>query len=144
MSIGMMGLGEARRRQEAAKRRGEKYKVSDEVRAARVAVLQAQEEKAAAVQAARDAERQARPDAVRAALQHVPDAELFEFQRIAGQLDGRRLAEIVADVMQQRRRKAYVAPVESAEPVAETGTTATEQAAEAPPAAKASSTGRTR
>jgi len=129
MSIGM-NLGEARRRQEAAKRRGEKFKVPDDVRAVRAALLQANEEKAAAVQVALDAERQARPDAVRAALQHVPDAELFEFQRIAGQLDGRRLAETVADVMQQRRRTKYVPP--------------SQEAQEPAPAPKASSSSRTR
>ena len=129
MSMGM-NLGEARRRQEAAKRRGEKYKVSDDVRAARAALLQAKDEKAAQDQAARDAERQARPDAVRAVLQYAPDAELFEFQRIAGQLDGRRLAEIVADVLQQRRRTKYVAPAQEAQ--------------EAAPAPKVSSSGRTR
>lgn len=125
-------LGEARRRQEAAKRRGEKFKVPDEVRAARAALLQAKEDRAAEEQAARDAERQARPDAVRAVLAHASNDELFEFQRAAGQLDGRRLAGIVADVLQERRRTTYVAPAAMVE-------TAPELAAESAPVAKASS-----
>ncbi|MGU3419540.1 hypothetical protein [Methylobacterium sp. D54C] len=134
MSNAMMGmnLGEARRRQEAAKKRGERFKVSDDVRAARAALLQAKEEAATAAQAARDTERQARPDAVRAVLQHASIDELFEFQRAAGQLDGRRLAGIVADVLQERRRTTYVAPAAMVE-------TAPELAAESPPVAKASS-----
>lgn len=123
-------LGEARRRQEAAKKRGERFKVSDDVRAARVALLDRQEALAAERQAAAAAEKQARPDAVRAVLQHAPDADLFEFQRVAGQLDGRRLAEIVADVLQQRRRTKYVPP--------------SQEAQEAAPAPKASSSSRTR
>lgn len=123
-------LGEARRRQEAAKKRGERFKVSDEVRERRAALLDRQEALAAERQAAAAAEKQARPDAVRAVLQYAPDAELFEFQRIAGQLDGRRLAEIAADVLQQRRHTKYVAPAQEAQ--------------EAAPAPKASSSSRTR
>lgn len=123
-------LGEARRRQEAAKKRGERFKVADDVRAARVAVLERQEAIAAERQAAVEAEKQARPDAVRAVLQHAPDTDLFEFQRVAGQLDGRRLAEIVADVLQQRRRTKYVLP--------------SQEAQETAPAPKASSSSRAR
>lgn len=127
-------LGEARRRQEAAKKRGERFKVSDDVRAARAAVLERQEAVAAERQAAVAAERQARPDAVRAILQHAPDTDLFEFQRVAGQLDGRRLAEIVADVLQQRRRTAYrPAPQEAQEAAAAARASSASRSAERRP-----------
>lgn len=126
----IMTLGEARRREEAAKKRGERYQVSDEVRAQRAALLDAREAAMAEQQAEAEVQQRARPDAVRAVLQHASLDELGEFQRVAGQLDGRRLVDIVADVIRQRQRTAYVPPSQKAQ--------------EALPARKVSSSGRTR
>ena len=102
MTADVMTLGEARRRQEAAKKRGEKNQVPADVRAIRAAALAARDEQTAAVQAAVDAERQARPDAVRAILAHASVDELAEFTRVVGQMDGRRLAEIAGEALRQR------------------------------------------
>lgn len=99
-----MNLGEARRRQARAKERRDRMNVDPDVRAARAALLEAREAAMAHDQAAVEAEQQARPDAVRAALAHASLDELAELQRVAGQLDGRRLAEIVGDMIRQRQR----------------------------------------
>ncbi|MGC5781760.1 hypothetical protein [Methylobacterium sp. NFXW15] len=137
-----MNLGEARRRQEAAKRRGERFKVSDDVRAVRAAIMEKRNAIHDQRQAEARAELEARPDAVRAILAHASIDELAEFQRVAGQLDGRRLADIVADVLRQRQRTSYVAQPEPT-PV-EQAATAPETAQEAAPASKASTPRRTR
>lgn len=99
-----MNLGEARRREARAKERRERNQVSPEVRAARAAIIEAREAVLAEQQATAKAEQQARPDAVRTVLAHASLDELAELQRVAGQLDGRRLADIVGDVLRQRQR----------------------------------------
>lgn len=96
--------GEARRRQAKAKERRERMNVGPEVRAARAAILERREASLAGQEAVAKADQQARPDAVRAALASASVDELTELQRVAGQLDGRRLAEIVGDMLRQRQR----------------------------------------
>lgn len=124
----LMGQGEMRRRQEAAKRRGERFRVSDETRAARAAVQDRREALHVQRQAEAKAERETSPDALRAVLSRGTVDELAEITRMIGRLDGRRLQEIANEVLRERSRTGYVPDDE-----------ATQKPAEAPPVERASS-----
>ncbi|MGE8130007.1 hypothetical protein ACQKQD_23785 [Methylobacterium sp. NPDC080182] len=129
----MMGLGEMRRREQAAKARGEKFKSTPEKRAALAAILEKREALMAEQQTAEKAKVEASPDALRAVLSRGTVDELAEIARMIGRLDGRRMQDIVNEVFRERSRTGYVPDDE-----------ASQKPAEAPPAAKASSSSRTR
>lgn len=107
---GVTTLGEARRRQEAAKHRGERFKVSGDVRAARVAMLEAREAKATEAEAQAKAEQEAAPTTLQAVLNRATLEELSEISRMISRLDGRRLQTLVDDVFRAKSRERITAP----------------------------------
>lgn len=128
-----LNLGEARRREARAKERKERNQASPEARAARAALLERREALMAEQQTAEKAKVEASPDALRAVLSRGTVDELAEIARMIGRLDGRRMQDIVNEVFRERSRTGYVPDDE-----------ASQKPAEAPPAAKASSSSRTR
>jgi hypothetical protein len=116
----IMGLGEARRREAAAKAKAESRKVDPETRAARAALLERREALMGERQAAEKAKVEASPDALRAVLSRGTVDELAEIARMIGRLDGRRMQDLVNEVFRDRSRTGYVPDSQEAQEAAPT------------------------
>lgn len=100
MNTGKMGY---LAREAAAKARREENKVDPAVREARARMMEEREAALEAQRAAEKAAKEARPDAITTVLLHASLDELHEFQRSVGQLDGRRMSNLVADVIRRKQ-----------------------------------------
>lgn len=106
-------------REAEAKAKRERTKVDPAVRQARARLLDEREARLAKDEAAAEAERQDRPDSIRAVFLQASLDDLSDFARTVGQMDGRRLADIASEVLRQRQRSKRTGdagmPLESAE-----------------------------
>lgn len=106
-------------REAKAKAKRERNKVDPAVREARARLLDEREARLAKDEAAAEAERQDRPDSIRAVFLQASLDDLSDFARTVGQMDGRRLADIASEVLRQRQRSKRTReagmPLESAE-----------------------------
>ncbi|KQO49152.1 hypothetical protein ASF24_08210 [Methylobacterium sp. Leaf86] len=130
-------MGEYRRRQQAAKVRGERFNVDPDVRAIRAAVLERREAvmKAGVEEANQKTTRPA--ELYRTTLDLVSDDVLHEMQRSLSNLSTRQMADIIGDVLTGRRRRRHaadIAPPPEATPLAEV--TPTEEVTERPARAR--------
>jgi hypothetical protein len=111
-------------REAEAKAKRERSKVDPAVREARARLLERREAAFDAERAAAEAERQDRPDSIRAVFLQASLNDLSDFARTVGQMDGRRLADIASEVLRQRQRVKHIGeagmPLESAERPART------------------------
>lgn len=100
----LMGLGEMRRRQEAAKKRGERFKADPEVREARARIAAEREATFDQAEAEAKAKQEASPSAFQAILNRGSIDELAEVSRSIGRLDPRRIEEIVGEIFRAKSR----------------------------------------
>ncbi len=111
-------------REAEAKAKRERNKVDPAVREARARLLDEREAQLAKDEAAVEAERQDRPDSIRAVFLQASLDDLSNFARTVGQMDGRRLADIASEVLRQRQRSKRTGeagmPLESAQEPAQT------------------------
>ncbi|WP_027174416.1 hypothetical protein [Methylobacterium sp. 10] len=128
-------MGEYRRRQQAAKVRGERFNVDPDVRAARAAVLERREaEMVAGIEEAN--QKATRPaELYRTTLDLVSDEMLHELQRSLPNLSTRQMGDIIGDVLTGRRRRRHAADIAPPPEVVVTATRSRRPASATPDAA---------
>lgn len=109
-------------REAEAKAKRERTRVDPSVREARALLLERREAAFEAARVTAEADRQQRPDSIRAVFLQASLDDLSDFARTVGQMDGRRLSDIASEVLRQRQRAKRTGdagmPLESArEPV---------------------------
>ncbi|MCJ2012177.1 hypothetical protein [Methylobacterium sp. J-076] len=110
--VALMGLelGKARLREAAAKAKAEKWKVSPEARARRVAILEARDAMYEEAEAEAKARQEANPTALEAVLKRGTLDEMAEISRSIGRMDPRKIQEVADEIFRAKSRSQAYTP----------------------------------